>query len=89
MLYQTIRRRVLLTGGSGADSTTTAGLAAGFDTGVAAPRAGGGIGGPAGFSATATDVSVFGLLSTPVTSPESHGHETGVSHFYPEIFSKS
>jgi hypothetical protein len=25
----------------------------------------------------ATDVSVFGLLSTPLTSPESHGHETG------------
>jgi len=75
MLYQTMRRRVLLTAGSGTDSTTTGGLAAAFGTGVAALRAGGGIGGPAGFSATATDVSVFGLLSNPVTSSESHGHE--------------
>ena len=58
------------------DSTTTAGLAAAFGTGVAAPPAGGGIGGPAGFSVVATDVSVFGLLSTPLTSAESHGHET-------------
>ena len=68
MLYQTIRRRVLLTGGSGADSTATAGLAAAFETGVAAPRAGGGIGGPAGFSGTAID-SAFGLVSTPTISP--------------------
>jgi hypothetical protein len=67
-LYQTIRRRVLLTGGSGVDSTTTAGLAAALATGVAAPRAGGGIGGPAGFSVTAKD-SVFGLVSTPTISP--------------------
>ena len=67
---QTMRRRVLLTGGSGADSTTKGGLAIALDTRVAAPPAGGGIAGPAGFSATATDVSLFGLLSTPVTSPE-------------------
>src|SRR5688572_31507168 len=72
MLYQTIRRRVLLTGGSGVDSTVTAGLAAAFETGVAAPRAGGGIGGPAGFSGAAID-SVFGLVSTPTTSRKSHG----------------
>src|SRR6185437_2062871 len=69
MLHQTMRRRVLFTGGSGTDSTTTAGLAAAFGTGVAAPRAGGGIGGPAGFSVLATDVSVLGLLSTPSRPP--------------------
>jgi len=67
MLHQTMLRRVLFTGGSGTDSTTT-GLAAAFGTGVAAPRAGGGIGGPAGFSVVA-NVSAPGLLSNSVDLP--------------------
>src|SRR5207253_632214 len=63
MLYQTIRRRVLFTGGSGVDSTTTAGGFAG--AGFAGTFAAGGTAGPAGDSATATDVSLLGPLSTP------------------------
>src|SRR6185503_21276801 len=59
---QTIRRRVLLTGGSGVDSTTTAG-------GLARAFGGDGATAPAGASATATVVCSFGLLSTRKPSP--------------------
>src|SRR5712692_3361370 len=57
MPAQTMRRRSLLTGGSGVDSTTTA-------AGFAAGRAGVFGAGAAGGSATATDVCSFALLST-------------------------
>jgi len=65
MLNQTIRRRVLLTGGSGTDSTTTdgafpAGLAGDFAAGRGAALAGG----------AATSVpSSFKLLSNPKKPP--------------------
>jgi hypothetical protein len=59
MLNQMIRRRFLLTGGSGIDSTTTAGgfpagLASGFDAGGAAAAGG----------AAMAELSFFKLLST-------------------------
>src|SRR5258707_8672817 len=61
MLSQIIRRRFLFTGGSGTDSTTTAGglpagLATGFGAGGAAAVAGG---------AATVELSSFKLLSTP------------------------
>src|SRR6266581_7943432 len=76
MLAQTMRRRILLTGGSGVDSTTTAG---GFPAGLAGVFAAAGAAGAAG-SATANDVSLVGTLSTPMTSPESHGPRILKSH---------
>ena len=76
MLAQTMRRRILLTGGSGVDSTTTAG---GFPAGLAGVFAVAGAAGDTG-SATATDVSLVGTLSTPMTSPESHGLRILKSH---------
>jgi len=69
MLHQTMRRRVLLTAGSGTDSTTTGGLAAAFGTGVATPRAGGATGGPAGFSVVVTDVPASGFWSNSADLP--------------------
>jgi hypothetical protein len=59
MLNQMIRRRFLLTGGSGIDSTTTAGgFPAGFAAGSAAAVAGG---------AAMAELSFFKLLSTAET----------------------
>jgi hypothetical protein len=58
-LYQTIRRRVLLTGGSGTDSTTTAGVFAGGFAGTLAA-----IGAPD--SGATVVVSVLEPLSTPL-----------------------
>jgi hypothetical protein len=60
MLNQMIRRRFLLTGGSGIDSTMTAGgfpagLTSGFDAGGAAVAGG----------AAMAELSFFKLLSTP------------------------
>jgi hypothetical protein len=69
ILAQTMRRRVLLTAGSGTDSTTTAGVFAGGLAGTFAAS------GAAPESGATVVVSVFGPLSTPMTSPESHGLE--------------
>jgi hypothetical protein len=56
MLNQMIRRRFLLTGGSGIDSTMTAGgFPAGFGAGGAAAAGG----------AAMAELSLFKLLSTP------------------------
>jgi hypothetical protein len=59
-LSQTIRRRFLLTGGSGTDSTMTAG---GFPAGLATAFGAGGAEAVAGGAATA-ELSSFRLLST-------------------------
>ena len=64
-LHQTIRRRVLLTGGSGVDSTTTAGVLAG---GFAGTLAANGAAPPSGVPVV---IPVLELLSTPLTSPAS------------------
>src|ERR1700730_15877213 len=61
MLSQTIRRRFLFTGGSGTDSTMTAG---GFPAGLAAAFGAGGAAALAGGAAMA-ELSSFKLLSTP------------------------
>ena len=67
MLSQIIRRRFLFTGGSGTDSTITAGgFPAGFATGFGAGGAGGAA--AAGGGAMAELLS-FKLLSTRKTSP--------------------
>jgi hypothetical protein len=60
ILNQMIRRRFLLTGGSGTDSTTTAG---GFPAGLAGAFGAGGAMVVAGGAATA-ELSLFKLLST-------------------------
>jgi hypothetical protein len=60
MLNQIIRRRFLLTGGSGTDSTTTAG---GFPAGLAGAFGAGGAMVVAGGAAMA-ELSLFKLLST-------------------------
>ncbi len=62
-LNQMIRRRFLLTGGSGIDSTTTAG---GFPAGFAAALGAGGAAAAAG-GAAMVKLSSFRLLSTPKT----------------------
>jgi len=63
-LSQMILRRFLFTGGSGTDSTTTAG---GFPAGLAATFGAGGAGVVAGGTATA-ESSPLGLLSTTENS---------------------
>ena len=80
MLAQTMRRRILLTGGSGADSTTSAG---GFPAGFAGVFAVAGAAG-AGGSATATDVSLVGTRSTPMTSRKAATWNLKESHCYVE-----
>src|SRR2546421_1716368 len=61
MLSQMMRRRFLFTGGSGTDSTTTAG---GFPAGLAAAFGVGGAGAVTGGAASA-ELSSFKLLSNP------------------------
>ena len=61
MLNQMIRRRFLLTGGSGTDSTMTAG---GFPAGLAGTFGAGGAAAIAG-GAAMPELSSFKLLSTP------------------------
>jgi len=63
-LAQTIRRRILLTGGSGVDSTTTAG---GLPAGLAGTLGAEGAAGLAGGGAPA-ELCWSKLLSTPITS---------------------
>jgi hypothetical protein len=65
MLNQTMRRRILFTGGSGTDSTTTAG---GFPAGLTGAFGAGGAAAVTGGAATA-ELSSFKLLSTERKPP--------------------